>query len=232
MFPLAFWHLVWRFYLPETRQKRLLSCWLTTPAPSNLQHRSPSSQLCVEAANHKIVVKGGKFLESYALADTLVFDKTGTLTVASPSVSEVIPFPPYNRTEVLKTSACLEEHFPHSVAHAIVHKAEQENLKHREEHAEVEYVVAHGIRSKLHGKKALIGSYHFIVEDEGIPVTPEQKSIIEEKGHGKSAIFLALGDTLAGMICIDDPLRPEAAETITSTPRIWHKENYHAHWRQ
>ena len=167
-----------------------------------------------EAANHKIVVKGGKFLESYALADTIVFDKTGTLTVASPSVSEVIPFPPYNRTEVLKTSACLEEHFPHSVAHAIVHKAEQENLKHREEHAEVEYVVAHGIRSKLHGKKALIGSYHFIVEDEGIPVTPEQKSIIEEKGHGKSAIFLALGDALAGMICIDDPLRPEAAETI------------------
>ena len=163
-----------------------------------------------EAANHKIVVKGGKFLESYALADTIVFDKT----VASPSVNEVISFPPYNRTEVLKTSACLEEHFPHSVAHAIVHKAEQENLKHREEHAEVEYVVAHGIRSKLHGKKALIGSYHFIVEDEGIPVTPEQKSIIEEKGHGKSAIFLALGDALAGMICIDDPLRPEAAETI------------------
>ena len=170
-----------------------------------------------EASTMNIMVKGGKYLEEFALADTIVFDKTGTLTVASPKVVDVIPFAGYTKQDVLRTAACLEEHFPHSVARAIVRKAAEENLKHCEEHAAVEYVVAHGIATKLHGKRALIGSAHFIFDDEGVPLGDEERAVIEkESEHGRSLIFLAIGDQLAGIICIEDAIRPMAEEVITS----------------
>ena len=115
-------------------------------------------------------VKGGRFLESLAAADAVVFDKTGTLTESRPRVAEVIPGEGYERDDILRTAACLEEHFPHPVARAVVRKAEQEGLHHQEEHTEVEYVVAHGIASRLHGKRVLFGSRHYIHHDEGVPV--------------------------------------------------------------
>ena len=170
-----------------------------------------------EASTMNIMVKGGKYLEEFALADTIVFDKTGTLTVASPKVVDVIPFVGYTKQDVLRTAACLEEHFPHSVARAIVRKAAEENLKHCEEHAAVEYVVAHGIATKLHGKRALIGSAHFIFDDEGVPLGDEERSALEkESEHGRSRIFLAIGDQLAGINCIEDALSPLAGGRMGS----------------
>lgn len=163
-----------------------------------------------EAANRKVLVKGGKHLEAYALADTIVFDKTGTLTVASPEVAKVVPFGGYTCDEVLKLSACLEEHFPHSVAKAIVRQAKVEELHHSEEHADVEYVVAHGISSILNGERVLIGSEHFIFGDEGIPLTGTEKYLIEKESEGYSVVYLAVGGKAAGMICVKDPVRQEA----------------------
>lgn len=167
-----------------------------------------------EAAMNGALVKGGKYLESFAESDSIVFDKTGTLTHASPYVTDIVTFNGYERDYVLKTAACLEEHFPHSVANAVVKKALEENLTHEEEHAEVEYLVAHGIATKLYGERAVIGSYHFIFEDEGVKITDEQKKIIEEKSVGNSSIFLALGGVLAGMLVIEDPVREEAHEVM------------------
>lgn len=167
-----------------------------------------------EAVMNGALVKGGKYLESYAEADSIVFDKTGTLTHASPYVTDIVTFNGYERDYVLKTSACLEEHFPHSVANAVVKKALDENLTHEEEHAEVEYIVAHGIATKLHGERAVIGSYHFIFEDEGVKITDEQIKIIEEKSVGNSSIFLAIGGTLAGMLVIEDPVREDAPKVM------------------
>ena len=167
-----------------------------------------------EAAAVGCVVKGGKHLEAFANADTIVFDKTGTLTNASPVVADVVPFNGYDRNEVLKTAACLEEHFPHSVANAVVKKAAEEGLLHEEEHAQVEYLVAHGIVTHYGGKKAIIGSAHFVFEDENVPLTDEQKRIIEEKSQSNSTIFLAIGGVLAGMIVISDPPKENAAEII------------------
>ena len=167
-----------------------------------------------EAARQRILVKGGRYLESYAHADTIVFDKTGTLTVACPHVEKVIPFGEISRDEVLRLSACLEEHFPHSVAKAIVNQAEVENLKHREEHAEPEYIVAHGISSKVQGKRVLIGSWHFITEDEGVIVSDDEVATIDSESAGYSKIFLAIDGKLAGMICLNDPVRPEAKNVL------------------
>ncbi len=167
-----------------------------------------------EAAEGGAVVKGGKYLEAYAEADTMVFDKTGTLTNAAPKVTDIVPFNGYDRDYVLKTAACLEEHFPHSMASAVVKCAEEENLLHEEEHAEVEYLVAHGIVTRLNGERAVIGSAHFIFEDEGVPVTAEQREAIDERSVGKSSIFLAIGGKLAGMLVIDDPIRSDASEII------------------
>ncbi len=167
-----------------------------------------------EAAEHGMAVKGGKYLEAYAQADTIVFDKTGTLTHACPTVTDVVPFGGFERDYVLRTAACLEEHFPHSVATAVVEKARQEGLNHDEEHAEVEYLVAHGIVTKLNGQRAIIGSAHFVFEDEGVPLTPEQQAVIDERCGTSSSIFLAVGGVLAGMLVINDPVRPEAAEVI------------------
>lgn len=178
-----------------------------------------STPICVisamrEAAEYNIMVKGGRFLENYAHADTIMFDKTGTLTVSCPNLAEVMAFEGYSKDEILKTAACLEEHFPHSVAKAIVRAAEERDLKHSEEHAEVEYIVAHGIATRLHGEKALIGSAHFIFDDENIPVTDEQHALIKQLGEKYSLVYLAIGGRLCGLLCIEDPIRENAAEVI------------------
>lgn len=168
-----------------------------------------------EAAEHGTAVKGGKYLETYAAADTIVFDKTGTLTNACPKVTDVVPFGGNTREYVLRTAACLEEHFPHSVAAAVVEAARNEGLNHEEEHAEVEYLVAHGVATTLQGERAIIGSAHFVFEDEGIPLSDADRAIIEEKSNCSSTIFLAIGGKLAGMLVINDPVREEAAEVIS-----------------
>ncbi len=167
-----------------------------------------------EASEMGIVVKGGKYFESLAEADTVVFDKTGTLTEARPEVKKVVPLNGYTRDEVLRSAACIEEHFPHSVARAIVNKAKEEDLKHEEHHTEVEYIVAHGIATTLYGQKAHIGSRHFIVEDEKIPLTEEEEMLIKKESKGCSVIYFALDKKLAGFICIDDPVRPESKAVV------------------
>lgn len=167
-----------------------------------------------EASGHGFVVKGGKHFESFANADTIVFDKTGTLTNACPVVEKVIPFGKYSEDEALKISACLEEHFPHSMAKAVVKAAQLKNLHHEEEHADVKYIVAHGIVTMLHGERAIIGSEHFVAEDEGIEITDAEHRLIEKESAGCSTIYLAIAGKLAAVICISDPPRPEAAEAI------------------
>lgn len=172
-----------------------------------------------EAADMNITVKGGKYLEEFANADTVVFDKTGTLTNAEPVLETVIPFGGYTEDEALKIAACLEEHFPHSVARAIVKGAADRGLDHAEEHAEVNYIVAHGISTTLHGKKAIIGSHHFVAEDEGIFITEAQQNEIDEKSGACSVVYLAVGDSLAGALCISDPPRAEAAKAVEMLKR-------------
>lgn len=167
-----------------------------------------------EASDHNITVKGGKYLEEFALADSIVFDKTGTLTNAEPVLECVIPFGNYSEEEVLKIAACLEEHFPHSVARAIVKGAADKGINHDEEHADVKYIVAHGIVTSLHGERAIIGSKHFIIEDENIEITSEQQAEIDEKAGSCSVVYLAVGKMLAGVLCISDPPRPEAKRAI------------------
>lgn len=167
-----------------------------------------------EAASRRIMVKGGKFLEAFANADTVIFDKTGTLTEACPTVSGIMAFEGYTEEEVLKTAACIEEHFPHSMARAVVRRAAERGLVHEEEHAEVEYVVAHGVVTKLRGERVLIGSAHFVFEDEGTQYTDEQMKAIEKAAGGGSALYLAAGGKLAGAIFINDPPRKEAAEAV------------------
>lgn len=167
-----------------------------------------------EAASRKIMVKGGKFMEAFAQADTIIFDKTGTLTEACPKVSGILPFGPYSKEEILKTAACIEEHFPHSMARAVVRAAEEMGLTHEERHADVEYVVAHGVVTRLDGKRTLIGSAHFVFEDENTLYTEEQKKAVDEAAGGGSALYLAIGGELAGVIFVNDPPRKEAAEAI------------------
>ncbi|MCI7657161.1 heavy metal translocating P-type ATPase [Anaerotignum sp.] len=167
-----------------------------------------------EAANHRMMVKGGRHLEAFGAADTIIFDKTGTLTEACPQVSQVIAFGDYERDEVLRTAACLEEHFPHSVARAIVRQAAEEGLFHEERHAEVKYVVAHGIASELEGEKVIIGSPHFVFEDEGISLKEADKEKLDTVDSTDSAVYLAIGEELAGAIFIHDPVRQEAAEVM------------------
>ena len=167
-----------------------------------------------EAADRGITVKGGKYLEEFAAADTIVFDKTGTLTNAKPELAEVIAFRPYNKTEVLRIAACLEEHYPHSVARAIVNGAAERNLIHEEEHAEVEYIVAHGVATQYRGKRAIIGSRHFVEEDEHVEFSAAQSKAIEKASDKGSLIYLAIGGKLAGILVINDPPRENAAEVV------------------
>ena len=168
-----------------------------------------------EAAVHDITIKGCKYLEAFSNADTIVFDKTGTLTNAEPTLEKIVSFGKYSEEEILKIAACLEEHFPHSVANAVVNAANERGIAHLEEHTEVNYVVAHGISTTLHGKKAIIGSKHFVVEDEHITVTDEQDELINEKSGACSVLYLAIGDELVGVLCISDPPRADAKDAIT-----------------
>ena len=168
-----------------------------------------------EASDNRMMVKGGKFLEAYANADTIVFDKTGTLTNATPKVVEVIPMSRrYKRDEILRMAACIEEHFAHSIATAIVKQAEEEGLKHEEDHSEVEYIVAHGIVTEYDGKRAVIGSRHFLFDDEKVKLTKAQEKKVEKEAAEHSVVYLAIDGKLEGLICIDDPVREEAKYVI------------------
>ena len=167
-----------------------------------------------QSARAGFTVKGSKHFEELAAADTIVFDKTGTLTEASPSLADVLAFGDWREDDVLRFSACLEEHFPHPVARAVVRAAERRHLEHRERHAEVEYVVAHGVASSLEGKRVVIGSRHFVVEDEGVRVSPEQDDLIEQRTVGLSSLYLAVNGELVGVLAIADPIKPGVPEAI------------------
>ncbi len=166
-----------------------------------------------EAATAGITVKGGIFMENAARADRIVFDKTGTLTHASPRVISVVPFGNYDETDVLRLAACLEEHYPHSMAKAVVEAAEERGIIHEECHAKVEYVVAHGISSSVDGEQAIIGSAHFVFEDEGVEIPKEEKSKFDKIPAEYSKLYLAVGGRLAGVICVEDPVK-EGARTV------------------
>lgn len=167
-----------------------------------------------EAADHNMTVKGGKYLEEFALADTIVFDKTGTLTKAEPKLQKVISFGGRSEEEILRIAACIEEHFPHSMARAIVNGAADRGIDHAEEHADVKYIVAHGIATSLNNERAVIGSKHFVIEDENVEMSEEQQAIIDSEGGAASVIYLGIGGKLAGVLCISDPPREEAAVAI------------------
>ena len=167
-----------------------------------------------EAGRHKITVKGGKFLEKLSQANTVIFDKTGTLTHACPTVSQIVAFNGQDEREMLRVAACLEEHFPHSVANAVVRAAQERGLNHREMHSEPEYVVAHGIATRIGGERAVIGSRHFVFEDEGAKIRPEDQQRFDVLDLGCSWLYLAIGGVLSAAIGILDPLRPEAEEIV------------------
>ena len=167
-----------------------------------------------ECGKYRISVKGGKFLEYAAEAETIVFDKTGTLTHANPSVKGVVCFSGYDETEMLRLGACLEEHFPHSIANAVVEEARRRGLVHEEEHTKVEYVVAHGIASSVGDRRVLIGSRHFIFEDEGCVIPEGEKARFDGLPADCSHLYLAIGNELAAVILIEDPVREEAADVI------------------
>ena len=167
-----------------------------------------------EAGENNITVKGGKFLEAVADADTIVFDKTGTLTKATPTVKEIVAFSEYSENDLLRIAACLEEHFPHSMAKAVVDAAKERHLFHEEMHSKVEYVVAHGISSSIDDKKVLIGSSHFIFEDEGCTIPSEYQDRYDPLKPEYSHLYLAIEKQLVAVICIEDPLREEATEMV------------------
>ena len=167
-----------------------------------------------ECSKYGITVKGGKFLEAVAEADTIVFDKTGTLTYATPTVARVITFGGNDESEMLRIAACLEEHYPHSIANAVVEEARRQELQHDEMHTKVEYVVAHGISSSIDGQKAIIGSFHFVFEDEGTRVPEEEMEKFSQLPEEYSHLFMAISGKLVAVICIHDPLRTEAAAAV------------------
>ena len=169
-----------------------------------------------EASLHNITVKGGKYLEAMAEADTIVFDKTGTLTKANPTVVDVISFNGQEPDELLRIAACLEEHFPHSMAKAVVDAAAEKNLEHEELHSEVEYIVAHGISSMIEGQKVVIGSHHFVFEDENCTVDSEKMGTFNSLPPEYSHLYMAINNKLVAVICIEDPLREEASAVIQS----------------
>ena len=169
-----------------------------------------------EASSHDITVKGGKYIEAMAEAKTIVFDKTGTLTKAQPTVVDIVPFNDQSKDELLKIAACLEEHFPHSMAKAVVREAARRNLVHEEMHTKVEYLVAHGISSTIAGKKVVIGSYHFIFEDEKAEIPEGKQELFDHLPEEYSHLYMAIDGKLAAVITIEDPLRQEAAMVIQS----------------
>ena len=167
-----------------------------------------------EAGGFHVTVKGGKYLETVAQADTVVFDKTGTLTHACPVVVEVIPFGGQNETDMLRLAACLEEHFPHSMANAVVQAARERGLYHEEMHSQVEYIVAHGIVSEVNGQRVIIGSAHFVFEDEHCTIPEGEQQRYDSLPDQYSHLYLAIGGVLSAVVCISDPLRPEAGAVI------------------
>ena len=173
-----------------------------------------------ESARLGFTVKGSKHFERVAAADTIVFDKTGTLTEATPQVTKVMGFNGWSRTRVLRLAACLEEHYPHPVARAVVNAASEANLKHRERHADVEYIVAHGLASSVGGVRVVIGSRHFVVEDEHVEVLPEVRQRIMDEMGGLSVLYLAYDGQLVGALGIEDPLKPDAAEAVADLQRL------------
>lgn len=175
------------------------------------------------AAKAGAMVKGAKYFEAFAKADTIVFDKTGTLTEAQPKLARVIPTDGWSEDEVLRFAACLEEHFPHPVARAVVAAAQERGLEHRERHAAVEYIVAHGIASALDGKRAVIGSAHFVFEDEHAHLDPETLSRVETEMEGLSPLFLAVDGEVVGVLGIEDPLKPGVKESIAELRNLGFK---------
>ena len=167
-----------------------------------------------ECGSYHITVKGGKYLEALSKADTIVFDKTGTLTRATPQVVEVVPFSGCAEEEVLQLAACLEEHFPHSMANAVVRAAKEHGISHEEMHSEVEYIVAHGIASRVGGERVVIGSHHFVFEDEKCVVPAAEQEKFDALKPEYSHLYMAASGQLVGVICISDPLRPEAAQVL------------------
>ena len=167
-----------------------------------------------ESSGQQISVKGGRFLESVAKADTIVFDKTGTLTYAAPKVAQIVPFGGQNEAEMLRLAACLEEHYPHSMANAVVEEAKRRGLAHEEYHSQVQYVVAHGISSRVDGKKVLIGSAHFVFEDEGCRIPAGEQAKFDALSDAYSHLYLCIDGALAAVLCIHDPLRREARDAI------------------
>lgn len=202
-------------YLLTRNATRAISC-LMVDFSCALKLSMPLAVLSAmrECGSYHITVKGGKYLEALSKADTIVFDKTGTLTRATPQVVEVVPFSGCNEREVLQLAACLEEHFPHSMANAVVRAAKERGISHEEMHSEVEYIVAHGIASRVGGERVVIGSHHFVFEDEKctIPAAEHQKfdALKPEYSH----LYMAASGQLVGVICISDPLRPEAAAVL------------------
>ena len=167
-----------------------------------------------EANAHHITVKGGKFMEAVAEADTIVFDKTGTLTKAQPTVADIVSFNGDSKENLLRLAACMEEHFPHSMAKAVMDAAKERGLTHEEMHSKVEYIVAHGISTTVNGRKAIIGSHHFVFEDEKCAVPTGKEEIFKNLPEEYSHLYLGIEGELAAVICIEDPLRPEGPEVI------------------
>ena len=167
-----------------------------------------------EASGHHITVKGGKYMEAVAEADTIVFDKTGTLTKAQPVVADIVTFEGRDQNEMLRVAACLEEHFPHSMANAVVSESVRRHLVHEEMHSKVDYIVAHGIASYIGQERVVIGSYHFVFEDEKCVIPQGEEEKFEELPEEYSHLYMAIGGVLAAVICIQDPLREEAPEAI------------------
>ena len=173
-----------------------------------------------QANDYNITVKGGKFLEKVAMAGTIVFDKTGTLTKAEPTVVDVVPFDDRSKDELLRIAACLEEHFPHSIANAVVNAAVKKNLVHEELHSKVEYIVAHGIATTINDKRAVIGSYHFVMEDEKCEIPEDKMEEFKNLPTEYSHLYLAIENKLSAVILIEDPLRREAIKTIKKLKKL------------
>ncbi len=202
-------------YLLTRNATRAISC-LMVDFSCALKLSMPLAVLSAmrECGSYHITVKGGKYLEALSQADTIVFDKTGTLTRATPQVVEVVPFSGCNEREVLQLAACLEEHFPHSMANAVVRAAKERGISHEEMHSEVEYIVAHGIASRVSGERVVIGSHHFVFEDEKCTIPTAEQQKFDALKPAYSHLYMAASGQLVGVICISDPLRPEAAAVL------------------
>ena len=202
-------------YLLTRNATRAISC-LMVDFSCALKLSMPLAVLSAmrECGSYHITVKGGKYLEALSKADTIVFDKTGTLTRATPQVVEVVPFSGCNEREVLQLAACLEEHFPHSMANAVVRAAKERGISHEEMHSEVEYIVAHGIASRVGGERVVIGSHHFVFEDEKCTIPAAEQQKFDALKPAYSHLYMAASGQLVGVICISDPLRPEAAAVL------------------